>query len=151
MQRNTPRNAQRTALRRRARAEKIPHRPAGKFAGEFTGRIEGHADGHGFLIPDGGGAPVYLSALEMREVLLGDRARVRVTGLDARGRPSGSIVEVTGRGNPRIVGRLREERGALVLVPEDRRIARDIQVAGDGRGNARAGEVVTVEIGRAHV
>ena len=30
-----------------------------------TGTVQGHADGFGFLIPDAGGADVYLSAREM--------------------------------------------------------------------------------------
>jgi ribonuclease R len=110
------------------------------------GRIEGHADGHGFLVPDGEGAWIALPAAEMRQVLHGDRARVRVTGSDSRGRPAGEIVEVLERRSSRIVGRLHKERGALVLVPEDRRIAQDILVPKDAVGRAKAGQVATVEL-----
>jgi ribonuclease R len=114
--------------------------------GQFTGRIEGHPDGHGFLVPDAGEARVYLSAAEMRQALHGDRARVRVTGIDARERPSGEILEVLERASARIVGRLHKERGMLFLVPEDRRIAQDILVPPADAGRARAGQVVTVEL-----
>jgi ribonuclease R len=114
--------------------------------GQFTGRIEGHPDGHGFLVPDAGEARVYLSAAEMRQALHGDRARVRVTGIDARERPSGEILEVLERASARIVGRLHTERGMLFLVPEDRRIAQDILVPPADAGRARAGQVVTVEL-----
>jgi ribonuclease R len=111
-----------------------------------AGRIEGHRDGHGFLVPDDGGATVFLPPHEMRQVLHGDRAAVRVTGSDARGRPAGSIVEVLARRNPRVVGRLHAEHGVLLLAPEDRRIAQDILVPPHEAGRARAGEVVTVEL-----
>jgi ribonuclease R len=109
-----------------------------------AGRIEGHRDGHGFLVPDDGSPQVFLPPAEMREVLHGDRASVRISGRDPRGRPAGVIVEVLERGTRRIVGRLHSEHGVTFLVPEDRRIAHDILVPDAGR--AKAGEVVTVEL-----
>ena len=111
-----------------------------------AGRIEGHRDGHGFLVPDDGEPRVFLSAAEMRQVMHGDRAAVRVTGRDQRGRPTGEIVEVLERSNRRIVGRLHGEHGVLFLVPEDRRIAHDILVPPAEAGRAKAGQVVTVEL-----
>src|SRR5438094_694870 len=109
-----------------------------------AGRVEGHPDGHGFLIPDERSAPVYLPPHEMRTLMHGDRAAVRVSGTDARGRPVGTLVDVLERAKRRIVGRLHDEHGVLVLVPEDRRIAHDILVPDAGK--AKAGEVVTVDL-----
>ena len=123
-----------------------PGSPAAR--GVFVGRVLGHPEGHGFLVPDEPGAQIFLPAAEMRQVLHGDRARVRVTGADYRGRPSGEIIKVVARGDPRIVGRLHSARGQLYVVPEDRRIAHDIHVAPGEAGRARAGEVVTVELVR---
>src|SRR5207237_906214 len=57
-----------------------------------AGRIEGHPDGHGFLGPDDGSPRVFLPPAEMREVIHGDRAAVRVSGRDSRGR----VAEVLG-------------------------------------------------------
>src|SRR5713226_2612426 len=111
-----------------------------------AGRIEGHADGHGFLVPDDGGAPVFLAAAEMRQLMHGDRAAVLVTAFNHRGRPVGSVVEVLERANRRIVGRLHAEHGVLFVVPEDRRIAHDILVPAADAGKAKAGQVVTVEL-----
>ena len=112
----------------------------------LAGRIEGHRDGHGFLAPDDGGPQVFLPPAEMRQVLHGDRAAVRVTGRDARGRPSGEIVEVLERATRRIVGRLHAEHGVMFLVPADRRISQDILVPPKEAGRAKAGEVVSVEL-----
>ncbi|MDH4323119.1 MAG: ribonuclease R [Betaproteobacteria bacterium] len=138
-------------MSKKRRAEKrIAHtsrtRAAPPVLGKFTGRVEGHADGHGFLAPDGGAPRIFLSAAEMRQVMHGDRAIVRVTGIDHRERPSGEILEVLERGTRRIVGRLHSEHGVLFLVPEDRRIAQDILVPPVDAGRAKAGQVVTVEL-----
>src|SRR3954466_7730438 len=111
-----------------------------------AGRVEGHADGHGFLMPDEGGASIYLPPHEMRSLMHGDRAAVRVTGADSRGRPVGALVEVLERAKRRIVGRLHDERGVLVLVPEDRRIAHDILVPPGDAGKGKVGEVVTIDL-----
>jgi ribonuclease R len=111
-----------------------------------AGRVEGHPDGHGFLVPDDGSPTVFLPPHEMREVMHGDRAAVRVSGRDQRGRPLGAVVEVLERAKRRIVGRLHAEHGVLFLVPEDRRIAHDILVPPADAGKAKAGQVVTVEL-----
>jgi ribonuclease R len=112
----------------------------------LAGRVEGHPDGHGFLVPDDGSASVFLPPAEMREVIHGDRAAVRVSGRDHRGRPQGTVVEVLERANRRIVGRMHTEHGVMFLVPEDRRIAHDILVPQAEGGRAKAGEVVTVDL-----
>jgi ribonuclease R len=112
----------------------------------LAGRIEGHRDGHGFLVPDDGGAPIFLPPAEMRQAIHGDRAAVRVNGRDHRARPLGEIVEILERGKRRIVGRLHHEHGVSFLVPEDRRIAHDILVPPAEAGRAKPGQVVTVDL-----
>ena len=111
-----------------------------------AGRVEGHPDGHGFLVPDEGGAPIFLTPGEMRQLMHGDRAAVRISGRDLRGRAIGEVVEVLERANRRIVGRLHSEHGVLFLGPEDRRIAHDILVPPAETGRAKAGQVVTVDL-----
>jgi ribonuclease R len=111
-----------------------------------AGRVEGHPDGHGFLVPDDGGGSIVLPPAEMRQLMPGDRASVRVTARDHRGRPTGEVVEVLERANRRIVGRLHAEHGVLFLVPEDRRIAHDILVPPAEAGKAKPGQVVTVDL-----
>ncbi|MSQ49344.1 MAG: ribonuclease R [Betaproteobacteria bacterium] len=112
----------------------------------LAGRIEGHRDGHGFLVPDDDCAQVFLPPAEMRQVMHGDRASVRISGQDPRGRPLGAIVEVLERSNRRIVGRLHKEHGVLFLVPEDRRYTLDILIPPADAGRAKPGQVATVEL-----
>ncbi len=110
----------------------------------IEGRVSAHRDGYGFLIPDEG-EDVFLPEREMQKVLHGDRVQVRVTGIDRRGRPEGTIVEVTQRANTHVIGRLVSENGVWLVVPEDKRISHDILLAGSP-GKAKSGQVVSVEL-----
>jgi ribonuclease R len=110
----------------------------------IEGRVSCHRDGYGFLLPDEGD-DVFLPEKEMQKVLHGDRVQVRVTGLDRRGRPEGTIVEVLVRANTHVIGRLVNENGVWLVVPEDKRIAHDILLA-VAPGKAKAGQVVSVEL-----
>lgn len=111
----------------------------------IEGRVAGHREGYGFLIPDDGSADVFLPEKEMQKVLHGDKVQVRIAGTDRRGRPEGTIVEVVERANTRVIGRLLNENGAWIVVPEDKRIGQDILVSGSP-GSAKSGQVVTVEL-----
>src|SRR5690554_2960823 len=110
------------------------------------GRVQGHPDGFGFVIRDDDQQDLFLGPKEMRSVLHGDRVLTRVAGTDRRGRPEGKIVKILERANTRIVGRVLDEHGVLMIVPEDRRITQDILIAQGGRKRAKAGQVVTVEL-----
>lgn len=112
----------------------------------IRGRVQGHPDGFGFVVPDDRSGDLFLGPGEMQKVLHGDRVMARVSGTDRRGRPEGKIVEVLEHAQTRVVGRLRKEHGVLFVVPEDRRINRDLLIPPDAAGKAKAGEVVTVEI-----
>jgi len=111
-----------------------------------AGRILGHRDGFGFLVPDAGGPDLFLATREMQKAMHGDRALVKRTGFDSRGKPEGVIVEVTERGKRKLVGRLVNERGVTIVVPEDQRIKHDILIAPGDAAKAKPGQVVSVEV-----
>ena len=112
-----------------------------------AGRVIAHPDGYGFLTPDEGGDDLFLSAREMRSLLHGDRALVRVSGRDNRGRSEGALVEVLERANRRVVGRYFVERGGVGYVtPDNRRIHQDVLIPADCAGSARHGQIVIAEL-----
>src|SRR5882672_11403988 len=94
----------------------------------LSGQVQGHRDGHGFLLRDDAGPDLVLVDHEMSKVLHGDRVLARMTGTDRRGRPLGEIVEVIERRTNRLVGRLLNERGVTIVVPEDQRVTHDVLV-----------------------
>ena len=112
----------------------------------IQGRVQGHRDGFGFLIPDDGSGDLFLPAREMQSVMDGDTVLAKVSGIDQRGRRQAVILEVINRARQRLVGRMIQERGVSWVVPEDHRIKHDILVAPGDLGQAKAGQVVVVEI-----
>ncbi|WP_062605618.1 ribonuclease R [Caballeronia calidae] len=110
-----------------------------------AGRVQGHRDGFGFLIRDDGQDDLFLPNGEMQKVMHNDRVLARIVGYDRRGRPEGHIVEVTDRANKRVIGRLVNENGALILVPEDKRIGHDILITQNPK-KAKVGQVVSVDL-----
>jgi ribonuclease R len=116
----------------------------------ISGKVQGHPDGYGFLVPEDGGADIFLSTKEMEKMLHGDRAIVRIIGTDRKGRPEGKVVEVTEHANTRVVGRVTEEHGVWFVVAENRRISQDILLAPPQKGSKapklKGGQVVMVDI-----
>ncbi|MFZ1575505.1 MAG: ribonuclease R [Chromatiaceae bacterium] len=112
----------------------------------IVGRVIGHQDGFGFLIPDEGGDDVYLVPRQMRALFHHDRAVVRVTGRDARGRLEGAVVEILARNTRTVVGRFYQESGVGFVVPDNKRLAHDIIIPSDRLGEVEQGQIVVAEI-----
>jgi len=116
----------------------------------IAGVVQGHPDGFGFLIPDDktktGGEDLFLSPKEMSQVMHGDRAMVRMSGLDRRGRPEGKIVEVLDRRTQKLVGRVIQSSGVTIVAAEDKRVNQDILIPYHLDMGAKSGQVVMVEL-----
>ncbi len=110
------------------------------------GRVVAHPDGYGFLVRDQGGEDIFLPGRQMRSLLHGDRAVVRVRGVDRRGRLEGALVEVVERANRQIVGRYFEDGGIACVTPENKRFHQDVLIPGHQAGGARHGQMVVAEI-----
>lgn len=116
----------------------------------IAGVVQGHPDGFGFLIPDDktklNGEDLFLSPKEMSQVMHGDRAMVRMAGLDRRGRPEGKLVEVLERRTQKLVGRVLRTNGVTIVAAEDKRINQDILIPYHLDMNAKSGQVVMIEL-----
>ena len=112
-----------------------------------TGTVSGHRDGFGFVVRDDGEPDdVYLSATQMRSLFDGDRVAIRITGLDRRGRAEGELVDVLERGTREVAGQFIRERGIGLVVPDNSRISHRILIPKGEAGNAKAGDMVVVDI-----
>ena len=113
----------------------------------IPGVVIANENGFGFLRPEaGGGDDLFLPPFEMRKVMHGDRVLASVTGIDRRGRREGTIVEVLERRLTRLIGRYTEEAGIGYVIPDDKRVQRNLMVPADGRNEAKNGQLVVAEI-----
>jgi ribonuclease R len=117
-----------------------------KSLNEFSGTVSGHRDGHGFVSRDDGAPDVYLPPNEMRAVLHRDRVKVLLVRTDRRGRAEGRVTEILERSRAPIIGRLLQEGGGWLVAPEDRRYGQDVLIPVGATGEAKAGQVVVVEL-----
>ena len=115
----------------------------------IAGTVQGHPDGFGFLVPDDKTKhpeDLFLGPREMAQVMHGDRAMVRMSGLDRKGRPEGKIVEVLERSTKSLVGRVIQGQGVTIVAAEDKRINQDILIPYHLDMGAKPGQVVMVEL-----
>lgn len=111
-----------------------------------SGRVVGHRDGFGFLIPDDASGDAFLPPHQMRVVMHGDRAAVRIVGVDARGRKQGEIVEVLERRTLQVAGRYFQERGVGFVEADNRRISHRVVIPASESNDARHGSLVVAAI-----
>ena len=112
-----------------------------------TGTIQGHRDGYGFLIRDDGNPDdIYLSNNQMRRAFHGDRAVVRITGTDRKGRPEGRLARVIEQNTTHIIGRYFDQAGMGTVRPDNKRVTQEIIISPENRNGAQHDQFVNVEI-----
>ena len=111
------------------------------------GRVQAHPDGFGFLTPESGGKDIFLPAREMRKLMNGDRAAVKISSYDnRRERSEGHVISVLERAHQSVVGRYYREKGIQLVIPDDKRLNDDILLSPDYEHNASQGDIVLVRI-----
>ncbi len=116
-----------------------------------VGRLTCNPAGFGFVVPERprkGEGDVYVSAVNIKEALHGDRVVARIERMTPKG-AEGRIIRILERALQRVVGRYEPDgRFGGHVVPFDRRVLHEIFVpAGEEKG-ARSGEMVLSEITR---
>lgn len=114
----------------------------------LRGKLQAHAKGFGFLIPDEKGHPdVYLHANDLKSAMNGDIILVRITSRSEHGgRMEGEVVRIVERAVTQIVGTFEDHEAYAFVVPDDKRINRDIFIAKGGYQGAVSGQKVVVRI-----
>jgi len=113
----------------------------------IAGRILSYPDGFGFLKPDdGGGEDLFMSPREMNQVLHNDRALVRVSGVDRKGRREGKIVEVLERNTHQVVGHFISEHGVQFVKPDNKKITQNVLITKGESNGAKKGDMVVATL-----
>ena len=115
-----------------------------------VGRLQSSPAGYGFVVPerrDADTGDIYIAAASLKEAMHGDRVVVRIERHRTGDRPEGRIIRILERGNARLVGRYDiGEAGLGFVVPFDRRVLMDVNIPRGEAGDARPGDMVTVEL-----
>jgi ribonuclease R len=117
-----------------------------------VGRLQMHQAGYGFVVPEADRetrGDIYIAASNVKEALHGDRVIARIERQRDGDRAEGRIIRILERANTTVVGRFEiDQAGFGFVVPFDRRVLADVQVAPGDRRGAVAGEMVVVELTR---
>jgi len=110
----------------------------------ITGSFEAHRDGYGFVIPEKIGKPdIFIPPRKTSGAMSGDRVVVRVESLTKR---EGRIIKILERAQKTVLGRLYYGRNLYYVKPKNKKIPFDISVSPKYRANAKAGDLVVVEL-----
>ncbi|RKN75053.1 ribonuclease R [Paenibacillus ginsengarvi] len=114
----------------------------------LKGKLQAHAKGFGFLLPDDKDHPdVYIHANDMNGAMNGDIVLARVTAKGAAGgRLEGEVVRVVTRAITQIVGTFQSFETYAFVLPDDKRITKDIFVPKESFLGAVTGQKVVVDI-----
>lgn len=114
----------------------------------LKGRLQAHAKGFGFLIPDDREHPdVYIHANDLNGAMNRDTILVRLTSrTGAQGKLEGEVVKVVERANTELVGLFENHDSYAFVVPDDKRIGKDIFIPVDKFKGAVTGQKVVIRI-----
>jgi ribonuclease R len=116
-----------------------------------AGRLTCNPAGYGFVVPEKrqeGQRDVYVSAVNMKEALHGDRVVVRIERTTVKGH-EGRIIRVLERALQRIVGRYESDgRFGGHVVPFDKRVLHEMFIPAGENAGAEPGQMVAAEMTR---
>ncbi len=109
--------------------------------------------GFGFVKLEGSGEEIYIGEGFVGTAMHGDKVVVALFAIpqtkrrrDERAKLEGEIVEIIERSARTIVGELEKSRNFYFVVPDEKRIGRDIYIAADDLNGATLGDKVVVKL-----
>ncbi|MGE5701293.1 MAG: ribonuclease R [Clostridia bacterium] len=113
------------------------------------GRLQNHPKGFGFVIPETPGEPdIYVHANDMHGAMHNDIVLARVERESSGARLEGRIIRIVERGATEIVGTFSDEEHYGFVIPDDKRIGKDIFIPKAAYKGAADGHKVVVKIVR---
>jgi len=116
--------------------------------GLVVGRLQLTAKGFGFVIPDNKGdkPDVFIPASSLNGAMNNDRVMARVSFNREFGKQEGEIIRIIIHANTKVVGTFVPDKEFGFVVPDDKRIGRDIYIAEKNFKGAKAQQKVVAEI-----
>ncbi len=111
-----------------------------------VGRLQTIKSGAGFVVPEDGGPDLYISPEGLGSAVDGDRVVARVERRRRAQRREGRIIKVLERAREFIVGSYHPARNFGFVVPDERKLTRDVFIPPGLDGGASEGDVVVVRV-----
>lgn len=114
----------------------------------LTGVISVNSKGVGYFKVENEKIDVEIQTTDLGKALNGDTVVVAIKGKTQRGRPAGKVLEIKNRAKKNFAGVLREEKGKLFVVADDKKMYADILLNKNLETNKKAklGDKVLVKI-----
>lgn len=114
----------------------------------IRGKLQAHAKGFAFLLPEDKNHPdIYIHANDLHGAMNGDTVLGRVTSKSMQGaKLEGEIVRIVQRYNTRIVGTFQNNESYGFVIPDDKRIVKDIFIPKEAFMGAVDGQKVVANI-----
>lgn len=116
--------------------------------GLVTGRFQLTSKGFGFVIPDNKGdrPDVFIPPRALNSAMNNDRVMARINNDIYGKKPEGEIIRIITRANNKTVGTFCRNGDFAFVVPDDKRVGKDVYVMRKHFNGAREGQKVVVEI-----
>ncbi len=111
-----------------------------------AGRLVSGRGGYGFVVPDDGTEDVYVRDENMGHAFHGDRVLVTILGRRRGPAREGTVTKILKRTKQDLVGTFHRSKFSDYVIPDDRKISREISVAPDDSKDARDGQKVVVSL-----
>jgi ribonuclease R len=111
-----------------------------------AGRLSTVRSGDGFVSVEHGGKDVFVPASDQGSAMDGDKVVVRIEARPRGRNPVGRVIKVLERAHPSVVGIYHVARRFGYVVPQDRKVMRDILIPQGEEEGAQEHDVVVVEI-----
>ena len=116
--------------------------------GLIVGRLQGHARGFGFVIPEEEGmVDIFIPGSAMNGAVHGDKVLAKIVTSEKEGKKcEGEIARILERAQKEVIGIYEDSKNFGFVIPEDKRISKDIFIPKSKRNGAKSGEIVIVEV-----
>ncbi|WP_458411975.1 ribonuclease R [Schinkia sp. CFF1] len=111
------------------------------------GKVIAHSKGFAFVEQEDKSLDdIFIPPSELRSAMHGDLVLARIDRHPADGRPEGAIVRILERGVTQIVGTYVDNKFFGFVIPDDKRIGKDIFIASENKNGAVEGHKVVVKL-----
>ncbi|WP_072988513.1 ribonuclease R [Clostridium cavendishii] len=117
--------------------------------GLFQGKLQIHPRGFGFVTPEGEEdmADIFIPSSFINGAMNGDIVAVRIIKEDVGAKKcEGEIIQVLERANKTTIGVYEDSKNFGFVIPEDKRMQKDIFISKKDTLKARTGDLVVVEL-----